>query len=288
MSMQNLHICALATQKTWRDLAHLALIAEAVDWLTQDDLACAPQPAVICGLEAYQAPQTLGELLKQRSTAGLATILVPRFRAGNLAAMLGAPASIMVQSSEAGFLAWQDGESYGLPVFSVLETPMVAQRWATTDAGCCILAWRSGTAKGPVVLCTASVAGPALGADREIQRLLLDRIITSAAALQPHIQTTVPPVPATDPLDLNGFLTSGGGDAAAVLLTLYAARGEQNVDLAHLAETWLGMRLSQTLLERAMDFTTESPEAIVKALIKHGWRAHLRRIDQLLQKDDIA
>ena len=293
MKQAPIRLCALESQKGLRDLAHIEQLAEKVKWLSPTDLEACPETALVCGLEAREAPERLAALLRKRAEKGFSTILAPRFRAGDLSKVLGAPTAVKIKSGEADQLSWEDGDSFELPAFAVIETAMNAQRWAATEAGCCVLSWRSSTTKGPVVLCTTSLAGPALGADLETQKQLLAKIVTSARALQPSAAEVPQGKDDEESMDPERFLEIAGNEAAAVLLALYAAEkekekgregaGEKN--LANFAETRLGMRLCLDLIGKAQAMKDKTPENIAEALTRRGWRAHLRRVETLIEED---
>jgi hypothetical protein len=99
---------ALKSQKHLRDLVQLTSLADEVFWLDLEDLAKTAHTAVISGiwLSEYEGAQTF---LKSRSGAGLSTLIVPRFAAGDLAHVIGSPAALKIVAADFNTILWEDG-----------------------------------------------------------------------------------------------------------------------------------------------------------------------------------
>lgn len=274
--------CAPLEQRTWRDLAQLEKLCAEVAWLDRAELTNAPMPAIVCGLAAHDDPPGTRDLLNKRAGAGCTTVLVPRFRAGDLAGVLEAPAAVMVRNGDAAQVQWTDGTSFAVSAVTAIDTVLHARRWATSNAGCCVLAYRVNTGAGPVIICTAAVAGRALGVDLEEQRSLLSRILQQAAELETAAEATRPQAeePQADEgiQDLDAFLQKYAAEGAALLLGLVVAKGNLKADLATITRERLGMFLPADKLAVMLSRLPETTaEELTMTLRKHGWGAHLRQ-----------
>jgi hypothetical protein len=274
--------CAPSEQRTWRDLAQLEKLCAEVAWLDRPELANAPMPAIVCGLAAHDDPRGMRDLLKKRAGAGYTTVLVPRFRAGDLAGVLEAPAAVMVRNGDATQVRWADGTQFAVSAVTAIDTALHARRWATSNAGCCVLAYRANTGTGAVVICTAVVAGRALGVDPEEQQSLLSRIFEQAAALETAAEATksqaAKPQADEEIRDLETFLQQYAAEGAALLLTVIIAQGNRGADLATIARERLGMSLPADKLAVMLSRLPETTLAeLALTLRNHGWGAHLRQ-----------
>jgi hypothetical protein len=131
---------ALAGQQNIRDLQLLPEFAEVV-WLDTTELIKTDAPAVICGLWVSQAPAEARELLRARSSGGHATLLVPRFRGGDLGPILGATSAVVIHPGEANSITWRDEETYEVSAVSCIDTPLTSERWATAANRAAVLCY---------------------------------------------------------------------------------------------------------------------------------------------------
>lgn len=281
--------CALKNQKEFRDLSLLSELAENVTWLDSDELGKAPEAAVICAIWLSEAPEEASSLLTARSRKELPTVLLPRYKAGDLSSVIGAPSAVVVHAADFETVEWQDGVAYRVPGVCVLKSALHAGKWAIASGlGVVVLSFRSHAAAGPIVLCTASVAGRAPGVRREEQRRLFERILSEADAarpcLEPPCDAEVPPGPAAD---LDACFRETDNRGAAVLLALIACGGDRQADLSGTARQILGISLDP---DEALKMLARLPEAsadeLSEGLRKHGWLPYLKRVEGMLRTGD--
>jgi len=216
-------------------------------------------------------------VLQRRAEAGLASLLVARFEPADLGPALGAPVSIHISPGETTTLAWGDGQAYRVPGVTVIETALAQEHWARSTAGTSILAYRPHTQAGLIVLCTATVAGRALGADQNEQRALFDRLLDEITRRAPDrtaadLVVSTPKVCAT----AAEYLECHGADGALVLLAAMATP-DGRVDCAALAA--IGATLAEERLAGLVAaLPAAAPDEIEHALRAAGWGAHLRAL----------
>jgi hypothetical protein len=279
---------ALESQKSLRDLAQLPRLVEEVVWLGMDELTSASEPAVICGIFLSEDEVSAANLIRTRSQKGFATILTPRFKASDLAPLLGAPAGIELKPADFDTVHWEDGAHYSVSGVCHLQTALHAGRWATaTGLGPVVLAYRPRSAAGPIVICTALVAGRPLGVDRNEQRRLLQRILAVTESVLPtraQIDEKSEGSPAAAP-DLDTYLRETGEHGAALLLTILACNGDRESDLADAAGKVLGLQLNLEEIEQNLKRIPQASVADISSSLKqHGWTAYLRRVEQFLRE----
>lgn len=267
-------VVALDDQRSWRDLRLLP--PDRVRWVDAAALATAPEPAVVCGAWAAEAPEAAA-VLRERQRAGATTVLVPRFGAGALGPVLGAPVAVDVFPAESSTVTWHDGTTFAVPATTALRTSLPDGRWGRSADHATVVAWRAHSQAGWTILCTATVAGRAIGADPAAQLGLLERILDEAAATTAPRPTAAEPVtaPAASAED---FLAQHGELGALALLAWWAAPGP---DLDEAALARLGVQLDADALRRLGDTLPPLEPGDVEATLRAaGWGAHLRVLEQ--------
>lgn len=262
---------ALESQRGLRDIRHLP--PEAVRWVGDRELADADEPAILCGLWASRDPSAR-QVLQRRQERGCVTLLVARFEPGDLSSVLGAPVAVRVVAVEGSEVTWEDGTRFLVPAMAAVEASLPEGHWARVGAKTAVLAWRPHTTAGLTILCTATVAGPALGAEPSIQLQLLERILDEAGrrTVQPRFSTTADEPKVAD--SASDYLVRHGDGGALMLLAWLAAPGPE-VDAA--AVTRLGANLEPEELRRlAAGLPQMEPIEVHEALLAAGWGAHLR------------
>lgn len=266
---------AIEEQRGWRDLRQLEQ-SLTVRWIPAKDADIAPEPLVACGLWAARDPNA-GAALCRRAEKGLGSLLVARFEPGDLGPVVGAPVAIRIAANETTEVSWEDGRRYAVPGFTVIETALPPGHWARSPSGTVVFAYRPHTQAGLIVLCTATIAGPALGTDPAEQRALLHRILEELARSAPECtdesgDRRAPAGCAT----ASEFLEQNGPDGALVLLALWQAGG-QGVEAASLEA--IGAALPDAhLTELIASLPDAAPDEIERALRSAGWGAHLRAL----------
>lgn len=273
------HQCvALSNQESWRDLRLLDTCVSSIRWIGHKEALQAPEPLIACGLWASRDP-VASQLLKHRSDLGAASLLVARFETTNLRSVLNAPADILVSPGEASLVTWEDGQQYEVPCVTVIETALAEGHWARGPSGTSVLAFRPHTQAGLIVLCTATVASPALGASQSDQRALLIRLLDEVENRSPGLSAST--VDAGEPeiaASAADYLILHGEDGALVLLAALVAQGAP-LDSSALAS--VGAALPEERLARLVAaMPSAAPEEMEKALRTAGWSAHLRNVTQ--------
>ena len=295
-------VVALADQRDWRDLR---LLAQRPDdtwpetrWLDPETAATASEPLIACGLWACRDPAA-PSLLRRRSAAGLASLLVARFEPHDLAAVIGAPATVRIVPGELGALHWQNARVDPVPAVTVIDSPLPEGRWArapSTHGGATgVLAFRSHTGAGLIVLCTATITARALGVHPRQQRDLLRHLLQEMARCAPApglSRADTPEPPAERSAHPDEYLARHGADGALVLLAALRAPADApadvragSVDAAVLHAIGADLpaaRLAALTADLPPDLTDTpgawAPEAIAQALRAAGWGAHLRAL----------
>jgi hypothetical protein len=207
------------------------------------------------------------------------TLLVARFEPLDLGPVIGAPVSVRLCPGETTTLVWEDGRRYAVPGVTVIETALPQGHWARSTAGTSVLAYRPHTQAGLICLCTATVAGPALGADPAEQQALFGRLL-DAMARQAPARTAADgggkaPAPCAS---LGEYLERHGPDGALVLLAaLNAPDGRADAaGLASMGESIGGALAADRLAALVAAQPSATPGDIEQALNAAGWGAHLR------------
>jgi len=270
---------AMEIQKSLRDLAGLPRLCDDVTWLDLEALATASEPAFLVGIWLTDEPAPAKQLIARRSAAGLATVVVPRFKAGDLRAVLKTPTSVRVKTGEYDSFSWDGGEPIAVPGQTVLETTLHASKCGSVAGlGTTVLSYRPHEAAGAIVLCTAGLTSRQLGVDVAQQRRLLDLIIERAAS---PVARPVPKIekPAPTPAaSVDELLAMGHPQDAAVLLALALGGGSREPDAVAAAAVSLGFNLHDQDVRYVLGRMPDaSVAAMEQALRKHGWGAFLRR-----------
>lgn len=271
------HQCvAMEDQRSWRDLRQLEQSVQTVRWVDAHEAIAAPEPLIACGLWACREPAA-SQVLRERAKAGCSSLLVARFEPVDLGPILGAPGSIQISPGEASALAWEDGQRFEVPGVTVIETALPEGHWARSTAGTTVLAYRPHTEAGLIVLCTATVAGVALGTDPAQQRALLHRILDEMTRRTPaRVETGVTEGTPESCTTAAAYLQRYGPDGALVLLAgLHAADGRVNsAALEAIGATLPDDRLASLVAA----LPTADPHDIEQVLRAAGWGAHLRAL----------
>lgn len=272
----NLRCVAIEEQRSWRDLRQLEQAIPAVRWVNAQEAADSSEPLVACGLWACREPSA-SQLLRHRMKAGRASLLVARFEPVDLGPLLGAPASIQIAPGESSALAWEDGQRFEVPGVTVVETAIADGHWARSTAGTTVFAYRPHTQAGLTILCTATVAGVALGADPAQQRLLLERVLEEMVRRAPgQVGGDAASQAPKECSTAAEYLERHGPDGALVLLAALNA-GDGPVNDAAL-ET-IGAKLAEERLAALVAaLPGVAPCEIEQALRAAGWGAHLRAL----------
>jgi hypothetical protein len=271
------HGCvALKEQRNWRDLRLLEQTIPAVRWVDVEAATTAPELFVVCGLWACRE-KSASQVLRKRSEEGFSSLLVARFEPVDMGALIGAPTSIHIAPKEISSLTWEDGQHYEVPGVTVVNTAISQGHWARSTAGTSILAYRPHTQAGLIVLCTATIAGVALGTDSSQQKALLQRVLEEMTRQAPVTRqsgaTQDAPELCSTPAE---YLAHHGPDGALVLL---AALNADSGPVNSAALEAIGAKLPEDQLKSLVSALPKAaPQNIEEALRDAGWGAHLRTL----------
>jgi len=271
---------ALEEQRHGRDLRRLRELVDEIRWISPDELPSETSVAVLGGLWLMNNVDRARDTLTRRARAGYSTIVVPRFRAGELGEVLGSPTAITVVSGEAGTVSWAgDGGTFAVSSVTSLETSLHNGHWASSETGLTVLGYRAHSGAGHMVVCTAALASRALGVEASEQRRLLERIFETLAPNQVVHEDAPAQEASTD--SLSGFFDRHGPQAAAIALALVVAEGDRTADLRTVAWDRLGLSSDEAEFQRAV--SAVPPAGVVELrqeLEARGWGAHLRAVER--------
>lgn len=273
-------IAALEPQRSMRELAGLPRICDELEWCSTEQLAIARNPAVVVGMWLYESPAESKKLLSARAASGLTTILVPRFKAGDLHSFIKAPSSVQLTIGEFNEFQWQDGTACAVPGQTIIKTKLHNGQWGgIAGLGSTVLGFREHEASGWIVICTAAVSSRQFGVEMHSQRALLEQIMSQtqdACSVTQSVQinelTTVSPVPAQQ------LLASDDTNAAAIVLAIAIGNGKRDMQSVSRSLSRIGFDVTDDAIEQTLaHLTVESVDAMESALKRYGWGAHLRR-----------
>ncbi|MEW8552658.1 MAG: hypothetical protein AB2605_02600 [Candidatus Thiodiazotropha sp.] len=274
------------SQKTWRDLQLLPHFVDTVEWLENDALAHYEAPVVICGLWVADEPQKAKILLQQRSSSGRSTLIVPRYRGGDLAPVIGAPSVVNVRPGDSSEVEWEQDHCFAVSSVSYLQTSLRSGRWGRSKQGLVIFCFRPSTAAGAIVVCTAAIVSRSIGVSRTEQADLFTRTLAELDALDVSRPTVIREVGSESKAkNLEAFLDEEGPEGAALLLAMTV--GEKwPKGLAITVQNLLGLKLPAGRLEHLQNRMPEAKPEDISAVLRHrGWSAYLRRVAQLAAGD---
>lgn len=274
-----MRIAALDEQKSLRDLAGLPRSCDEVAWCDVETLSTTADPALIVGLWLFDNPGPARKLIEARSEAGLTTMIVPRFKTGDLRVVLRTPTSVRLKPGEYDAFQWDDDTAVNVSGQTLVETTLHKGQWGTVAGmGVAVLAYRAHEAAGWIVLCTAGVTSKKFGVDVEAQRWLLGEILkrTSESApvrmsngSQPTIQVAA---------SVDELLVGGDVNAPAVVLAVALNEGGRDVETVSSTLRRMGFELSADDIEPILaSLPDQETGELERALRQCGWGAYLRR-----------
>jgi hypothetical protein len=280
-------VAAFETQREAREIAGVERLGHAVEWVNPDLAVATPLPLVATGALALDAPGLLKPVLLARMRLGRHSLLLPRFRPGDLAQVLNAPSMIEVLASETMELTWQ-GDPYRVPGSVLFRTKLHAKRWAAVDGrGAQLLAYQPTTAHGQVVLCAASVTTPRPGARSEDQRRLLGALI-DACTSHPDDEEAENRSAPIGPLSAAALLKNHADLGPPLLLALLGGAAPQDAPgIVETARRMCGVRLAPDKVAAVAAQLTGTREEIEAALSQAGWTAFVRRVRQRQSEDTL-
>jgi len=273
-------IAALEPQRSMRELAGLPRICDELEWCSAEQLAIARNPAVVVGMWLYESPAESKKLLSARASSGLTTILVPRFKAGDLHSFIKSPSSVQLTIGEFNGFQWQDGAACVVPGQTIIKTKLHNGQWGgIAGLGSTVLGFREHEASGWIVICTAAVSSRQFGVETQSQRSLLEQIIlrtldSRSINVSDRIDqsTVVTPVPAQQ------LLATEDTNAAAIVLAIAISNGKRDMPSVSRSLSRIGFDVSEDAIEQTLArLTDESVDSMESALKQYGWGAHLRR-----------
>lgn len=279
MMSDSLICVGLEIHRSSADLQMLPHLVDDVQWVPLTAAAGARAALVVPGLWLADCPRPATELLRERCTAGFHTIVVPRFRAGVVTAILGCPSAVEILPGEFKSFEWGSYRA-AIPGFTVIKTALHAGKWGEAPGvGTVLLAYRPHMVAGAIVLCAAMVASRVVGVSSEIQKNVLRSIIETASAPIASPADSIEAVPPVQPESIDEFLRQERELGAAYLLSRLAAGDTAASDLTSVAKEYLGIFLPPEDVVRLQQRAPRAKAAEIRlALQRFGWGAHLRRV----------
>jgi hypothetical protein len=273
-----IRIAALESQKSLRDLSALPGLCDEVAWCSLPHLATVTDPILVVGLLLTEKPIEAKRLLRNRTAAGLCTIVVPRFHAGDLQNILSAPSAVRLKIGEYDEFLWDDGTACQVPGQTVIETSLHRGQWGViAGLGVTVLAYRLNEAAGMTVLCTAGIASRRFGIKAEDQRFLFTQIVRRALGTTSK-PTVYEPAQALGPASsIEELLTSRDPNVATVLLAVALNNGNRDRDKISDTLKRIGFDLSNDTVSQTLARLPDSSVEDMKAHLRNfGWGAFLR------------
>jgi hypothetical protein len=274
-----IRIAALKSQQSLRDLGALPKLCDEVVWCNSEQLTSATDPALVVGLWLAEEPTEARRLIENRTAAGLCTILVPRFHAGDLRSMLNAPSAVRVKIGEYEAFLWDDGTSYQLPGQTVIETSLHRGQWGgVAGLGVTVLAYRINEAAGAIVLCTAGLTSRRFGVSADEQRSLLAQIVRRSLGTTSKTKADEPIHTPQLAASIEELLLSPDPNVATVLLAVALNGGDRDHEQTSDTLKRIGFDLSSdTVIQTLARLPDSSVDDLETALRNFGWGAFLRR-----------
>jgi hypothetical protein len=274
---------ALESQRALRDLAQLPRIVEGLTWVGEADLAHDPRPAVLVGLWLKESAEA-ATVLKRRSDAGAMTILVPRFKAGDLAAVLGAPTSIRVQRFEFQHVTWDDQRTFRVPGVTVIRTSLHSGHWAHTQQELVVLGYSAHQGSAPAVLCMAGLCSRPFGVEVNEQKALLGAIFSKYRVQRLVKAPFTPEVQLAESAE--DFVRNHGPLAVPMLLAFAATNGSRKAQDLVTAGWTLGFRLNPVeVAEQLAGLPEVSVDDVTTALTVSGYGGFVRRVKRIMVEE---
>lgn len=274
---------ALESQKALRDLAQLPRLVDDLAWVGETDLVGDPRPAVLVGLWLNESVEAV-TILKHRSGAGAMTILVPRFKAGDLASVLGAPTPVRVQQYEFQHLTWDDQRIFGVPGFTLIRTSLHAGHWGYAEQELAVLGYRVHQGSAPVVLCMPGLCSRPFGVDMTEQRALLEAILNKHCVERPAAAPVTQEARVAESAE--EFVLENGAPVVPMLLAFAVTCGSRKIRDLVTAGWKLGFRLDPNEVAKQIAGLPEvSVDEVAIALAANGYGGFVRRAKRIIVEE---
>jgi hypothetical protein len=284
-----IRIAALEEQKPLRDLAGLSRLCDEVVWCDAATLATTIAPAVIVGLWLFDESASARKLIEARSEAGLTTVIVPRFKTGDLRGVLKAPTSVRLKPGEYDAFQWDDGTGVSVAGQTLVETTLHMAQWgAVAGMGVAVLAYRAHEAAGWIVLCTAGITSKKFGVDVEAQRWLLRQIVKRTSESAPVRSSTGVQPTAQVAASVDELLVGGDANAPVVVLAVALNDGERDLESVSNTLSRIGFALSEDVIASTLlQLPDQQTDELERALRQCGWGSYLRRGRSILAEGGV-
>jgi hypothetical protein len=278
--LPNLPDClGLDLHRSAADLQMLPQLVDTLRWVSPPESIASEGILFLPGLWLADAPRQAADVIRGRCSAGRHTIVVPRFRAGALTAVLGSPSSVEMSAAEFKSFEWGD-QHYKIPGFTVIRTSLHAGKWGEAPGvGIVLLSYRPSTVSGAVILCAAAITSRLVGVSSDAQKELLHRITAAASAPTAKTTDSIESPPLVAPASIDEFLDQERELGAAYLLCRLAVADPESADLTEVAKDYLSIHLSPEEADRLGRRLPPTQNSHIRdALHRFGWGAYLRRL----------
>ena len=275
-----MNVAALSTQSDVREIAGLERLGHDLRWVDESAAAVVEIPLVVTGSLASSNPKDLRRILRARMRAGLATLMVPRFRPCNLADVLGTPSDIEVLPLETEALNWDDTE-YRIPGSVVFRTKLHVNKWAIVPgAGAQLMSFQPTTARGRVVLCAAAVTGRRVGSQVAHQRQLLNALLAICVVKkeEPFLEAVPTGNGSLSPSELLARHPEHG--PGMLIALLFGASASDSAQVCQRARSVVGVELDPGVVEQLARRMHGDQHDIEAALAGAGWSPFVRKARQ--------
>lgn len=284
-----MRIAALEEQKSLRDLAGLARLCGEVTWSDIESLTTTADPVMIVGLWLFDESAAARKLIDARSEAGLTTIIVPRFKTGDLKVVLKTPTSVRLKPGEYDEFQWHDDTGVNVGGQTLIETTLHKGQWGSVAGmGETVLAYRAHEAAGWTVLCTAAVTSKKYGMDVDAQRWLLTEIIKQTSETATALSISSEQSNTQQAISVSELLNGSNPHAPAVVLAVALNDGARDTEIVSNTLSQMGFELSADDIEMTLSQLPEQDAGeLERALQQCGWGAYLRRGRSILAEGGV-
>jgi hypothetical protein len=270
---------ALTTDRKNPDLNLLPQVVGAVDWISEESASQAQFPLVITGEWVVSHVERATQIFATRSSRGLHTIVVPKFKPSLWTKILAAPTKVEAVAGEFRSFEWQ-AVHHAVPGFVVFHSSLHAAKWGEAPGlGTVVLGYRPHLSAGVIVLCsavlTAKVLGLSLSAQQTLYRSIVDAIASPIRSESQSIESEPVELPST----LDEFMAQEKELGAAFLFGRLLSANDSPESVSSAVKTELGVILDPVAILRMSGRIPKVTKIEMHtSLQKHGWGAYLRRL----------
>jgi hypothetical protein len=270
---------ALTTDRKNPDLNMLPDVVGAVDWIPEESASQAQVPLVITGDWAVNHAERAAQLFASRSSRGIHTIVVPKFKPSPWTKMLAAPTKVEAVAGEFRSFEWQ-AVHHAVPGFVVFRSSLHAAKWGESPGlGTVVLGYRPHLSAGVIVLCSAVLTAKVLGLSLSAQQILYRSIVDAISVPIRNDSQSIESEPVELPSTLDEFMAQEKELGAAFLFGRLLSANDSAESVSSAVKAELSVILDSAAILRMSGRLPKSTRMEMRTTLqKHGWGAYLRRL----------